>query len=166
MSSASLFPFNYWLNQSFDLMKNSGQLGIINISGNASNDPDIEREVIENVATYGRQLGRISEVLEALLRRADTAQWTGDEAHALEDFTSMVRDIEAVKNGRLPATTENVNSLIDSINALKDVDRVEYDRIVGHLRKRLLDRNGDANAEPRTRRLASKPPTRAKRNGA
>ena len=162
------FDYVYKLTQMFDLWKNNGtqQFGLFNISAQASNGTDVEREIVENVATYGRQLGRMSDVVEILLRNSNAEQWRGDDAKALDDFRSMLRDIESVKAGRLPATKANVDALIDSINVLKDVDHDEYDRIVDHMRHRILDGEKPvASAAGRTPQLASKTRSRSKSNG-
>ena len=144
------FSYGYWLDQMFNLWQNSGnqQVGFINISGNASAKPDVERDIIENVATYGRQLGRISDVLDILLQRADADKWRGRDAKALGDFRAMLQNIAAVKNRQLPATARNIDDLIAGINALKDADPAEYRRIRHELQSRIFD---DADAQPKAK---------------
>jgi hypothetical protein len=44
------------------------QLGVININLGQSSDPDVEQEVLSDVGTYGKQLGRIGDALIVLLR--------------------------------------------------------------------------------------------------
>src|SRR5258706_11696979 len=98
-------------------LANNGQIGLINISGAASAGPQVERDVIENVATYGRQLGRISDLLQVILVHLHAQNWEGDEAKAFRAFREMTAKIEAVKARHLAPTDNNVNDLIDGINS-------------------------------------------------
>ncbi len=43
------------------------QFSVVNINLGQSSDPDVEREVLSDVGTYGRQIGRIGDVLIVLL---------------------------------------------------------------------------------------------------
>ena len=43
------------------------QLGVINIHLSRSSDPDVEQELLSDVGTYGKQIGRISDALIVLL---------------------------------------------------------------------------------------------------
>ncbi len=85
-----------------------GQWGLININvgGSGTADPVTERRIVDEVASYGRQLGRISEALiEATVteeaadgQRLDRAKLKRDEQiAALLEFREMLRQIEAVK---------------------------------------------------------------------
>ncbi len=88
-----------------------GQWGLININvgGDSTPDPVLERRIVDEVASYGRQLGRISEALEALIeatvteeaadgQRLDRSKLKRDEQiAALLEFRAMLRQIEAVK---------------------------------------------------------------------
>jgi hypothetical protein len=53
-----------------------GQWGLININvgGDSTPDPVLERRIVDEVASYGRQLGRISEALEALIEATVTEE--------------------------------------------------------------------------------------------
>jgi hypothetical protein len=43
------------------------QFSVVNINLGQSSDPDVEREVLSDVGTYGRQIGRIGDALIVLL---------------------------------------------------------------------------------------------------
>ena len=49
------------------------QFGLININLGQSSNPTVEEEVLTDVASYGRQLGRISDALAVLLARLPPA---------------------------------------------------------------------------------------------
>lgn len=123
----------YWLDSGTD------QIGLINISGAASAKPELEADIIKNVATYGRQLGRITDVLQAVLAQMHPERWPAAEQEAVAQFRDMAAKIAAVKAGYLAPTQENVDQLIAGINSLKENDKDEYARIKNELREKLFD---------------------------
>ena len=115
-----------------------GQFGFININLAKSSDPALERRIIENVAGYGKQLGRVIEVLDALLVNSATAGWAADQKKALVDFFEMAKEIAAVKGDPMAPTKENIDRFIKGIRQLKETDEKEYGEVVERLRKELL----------------------------
>jgi hypothetical protein len=74
------------------------QVGLVNIELGQSADPSVEEEVLTDVASYGRQLGRIEDALRVLLDHfAPTRRLTQTEAKAIEALREMVGKIDAVK---------------------------------------------------------------------
>jgi hypothetical protein len=65
-----------------------------------SSAPEVEADILENVGSYGRQLGRISEVLEVLVARLPRESLTDDERAAVEDFSAQMREIKRIKDRR------------------------------------------------------------------
>ena len=51
----------------FTAFMTGGQLGLININLGQSSDPEVEADVLSDVATYGKQLGRIGDALAVLI---------------------------------------------------------------------------------------------------
>jgi len=137
----------------FWLPSGTGQIGFINISGAASSKPEVEADIIENVATYGHQLGRISAVLNAILPDLQARKRRGDAKKAVDAFEAMNANITAVKARYLAPTQENVDRLIEGINALKGRRPDEYERLRKELRRKLLD-DGPAAAKRVPRRKA------------
>jgi hypothetical protein len=66
-----------------------------------SSAPEVEADILENVGSYGRQLGRISEVLEVLVDRLPRDTLTEHERAAVEDFSAQMREIKRIKEKRL-----------------------------------------------------------------
>jgi hypothetical protein len=96
-------------------------------SGNSS-APQTEVEVLQR-HSYGRQLGRISEVLEALIsERGKTAP--ADPRYA--SFLTMKAQIDEVK---LDAAAARVDALAADLAALKTGRPAEYERLRSALRK-------------------------------
>ncbi|MEC9261862.1 MAG: hypothetical protein VYD53_11025 [Pseudomonadota bacterium] len=88
-----------------------------NIAGNAA----LEKQVITKVASYGKQLGKLT---NAVLEIAD-----GEPGQAVESLRAMAAEIEAVKN----------KTLVDSIEAdlakLKNQDIAAYQALLTRLAK-------------------------------
>ncbi len=75
------------------------QLGLINVTVGQSSEPKVEEEVLSDVASYGKQLGRIEDALIVLLAHFHPATpLTEDEADAIEDLKEMLAKIAAVKD--------------------------------------------------------------------
>ena len=123
-------PWTWWLR----LMS---QIGFININLTKSSDPEMERRITENVAGYGKQLGRVIEVLDALLVNSATAGWSADQKKALVDFFEMAKEIAAVKGDYMAPTAANIDRFLEGIRQLKKTDEKEYGEVVERIRKEL-----------------------------
>jgi hypothetical protein len=63
------------------LLDTLGQLGLVNINMAAAGDRALEWRVVEQVASYGRQLGWVVDAVDVLVRdRRDDEPEAGDEA--------------------------------------------------------------------------------------
>jgi len=115
-----------------------GQFGFININLAKSSDPALERRIVENVAGYGRQLGRVTDVLDALLAHADRTSWTAAQEKAFQDFRELADAIAAEKGSWLAPTRENVGRFLEGLRRLKETDGVRYREIVDQLKTDLF----------------------------
>jgi hypothetical protein len=79
----------------------NAQLSIFNVNLGRSSDPTTEEAVLD-VASYGRQLGRMSEALLAVLERSP-ADYSAEQQAAIEDFKSLMREIDAAKKRAIAA---------------------------------------------------------------
>lgn len=88
----NLAPHELWqaINPVTWLM-DGGQVGLINISIGATSQPELERDVLDEVGSYGRQLGHLGEALEVLI----------DHFTGTERLTRAERDSLAVVKGDL-----------------------------------------------------------------
>lgn len=80
-----------------------GQIGLVNISIGQTSHPELEREILDEVGSYGRQLGHIGDALEVLLDHFDTAALSRAEKDALAILKGELAEIRAVKR-RTPST--------------------------------------------------------------
>ncbi|MDB5329049.1 MAG: hypothetical protein JWP03_200 [Phycisphaerales bacterium] len=103
-------PMTWWGNQ----------MGFININTQASGDPPLEAQIVERVASYGRQLGRIGEALEVLLKamKLDDGNprpgLSDEDRQAIQSFLAMQRAIQDVKAKAAPT-----EALVREVQRLK-----------------------------------------------
>ena len=69
----------------FTAFMTGGQFGLVNINLGQSSEPEVEQEVLTDVGTYGKQLGRIGDALIVLL------------AHFHPDETLTAEENDAIK---------------------------------------------------------------------
>jgi hypothetical protein len=77
---------------------NVGQYGLVNINLGVSSEPKVEEEVLSDVATYGKQLGRIGDVLIVLLAHFNpTRPLTDEEEAAIAALKKLLNKVATVK---------------------------------------------------------------------
>ena len=71
----------------------------LNINLGNSGEPEIERLVLDEVGSYGRQLGRIGDALAVLVKKARDPNYafTEKDSNTLDDLLSQVRAVDGVK---------------------------------------------------------------------
>ncbi len=128
-------PWTLWLKSL------SQQLGFINITNVKSGDWEKEKEIIEDVASYGRQLGWIIEVLDLVVSRMKLSNLTEEESASLRQFSELIKRIEEVKQDSKPSglTLGNVDRMIGDLRALKKRDEKAYREIVSRIKDSLLN---------------------------
>jgi hypothetical protein len=139
-------PWTWWLRATF------GQIGFINVNETDSGDPALEQRIVGEVASYGRQLGWISEALEIVLRHAKYADLSAEEQDSLTQFKRMLVHIDAIKAGaQRDDGRAEIDRLVRAIETLKRTDRVRFDAVAERLRPLVA-------AEPAPARVALPPP--------
>jgi len=79
----------------FTAFMTGGQFGLININMGQSSEPAVEAEVLSDVASYGKQLGRIGDALIVLL--AHFQPRAAEETKAIDALKEMLQNIADVK---------------------------------------------------------------------
>jgi len=75
------------------------QVGLFNVRIGQSSEPAVEADVLSDVASYGKQLGRIGDALIVLLAHFHPkAPLTTEETAAIDDLKEMLRQIAEVKD--------------------------------------------------------------------
>jgi hypothetical protein len=115
------------------------QQGFINVNLMQSSDPGMERDIVENVAGYGRQLGRISETLRVLLDHGAlrAAALSPEERKAVQDFTDMTDQIADLKAKRDQITARKVDEFVETLARLREKNPESYRRAAEQLRAAL-----------------------------
>ena len=93
-----------------------------NINNNNSSSPQTEVDVLAK-HSYGRQIGRISDALEALVVAQHGSKPT-DQRYA--DFLTMKREIDQVKEGAAAARIEQIRK---DLELLRAKNPPEYERL-------------------------------------
>jgi hypothetical protein len=123
-------PWSWWLGSL------SAQTGFININTVRSANPVLERRIIEEVASYGRQLGWIIEAMEAVIARVGTEGLDVAQRGALDQIGDLARRIAALKGGPRPpgVLRADLERALDEVRALEARDPRAYREIVASVR--------------------------------
>ncbi len=81
----------------------------LNVEVGHSSAPDVERTVLDNVGTYGKQLGRMGDALRVLVDHFEPKkQLSRKERKALRALRAMLDEIDDIKReaGRTPFADE------------------------------------------------------------
>ena len=74
------------------------QIGLFNINMGTSSDPAVEDQILSDVASYGKQLGRIEEALVVLIKHFHPQEKLSEsEKLAIADLTTMTDAIARIK---------------------------------------------------------------------
>jgi hypothetical protein len=75
------------------------QFGFFNINLGQTPRPDVEQEILERVGSYGRQLGRIGDVLDVLMDHLQQDELTESERDTLTILRGQLAEVRKVKKG-------------------------------------------------------------------
>ena len=112
-------PLSGDVDQSFDasLIRAVGdQLGFVNINATRAGDAELERRITEEVASYGRQLGKVLDAVDVLIRADSRGPLTDADSRALDQLTALRSEIELLK---VRAAAERVDRLVADIEVLR-----------------------------------------------
>lgn len=73
---------------------------LFNVNLGRSADPQIEEAVLDQVGSYGRQIGQLADALLVVLDRVDLGTLAPDQARAIERLRAQVVAVDAIKHGR------------------------------------------------------------------
>src|SRR5436305_6139670 len=77
--------------------KQGAQLGLVNISLGQTPHPEIEQKVLDEVGSYGRQLGRVGDALEVLIDRLPMGELSPAEKDAIAILKGQLAEVRKVK---------------------------------------------------------------------
>jgi hypothetical protein len=76
------------------------QFGLININLGKSSDPELEQQILEEVGTYGRQLGQLGDALEVLINHVKLEDLKPQEQQAIAAFRYQLEGVARLKAKR------------------------------------------------------------------
>jgi hypothetical protein len=79
-------------------MNQGAQFGLVNVNLGQTPRPDIEQKVLDEVGSYGRQLGRIGDALEVLIDHVKLDKLSPEENDALTILKGQLAAIRKVKH--------------------------------------------------------------------
>ena len=86
----SILPWNFF-NRYF------AQIGFININNAKTPAPELETTIIEEVGSYGRQIGRIADALDVLVGTLDRSSLNEKQFLAVMAFREQLGEVRAIK---------------------------------------------------------------------
>ncbi|MBU8540142.1 hypothetical protein [Falsiroseomonas tokyonensis] len=94
----SLAPEQLWqaINP-WSFYQQGAQFGLVNIQLGRTPNPQLEQTILEEVGSYGRQIGRLGDALEVLLRHVKLDGLTQQEADALDMLRGQLAEIRRIK---------------------------------------------------------------------
>ncbi len=100
----SLAPQKLWqaINP-WNFYQQGARFGFINIELGQTNHPEVEQAILEEVGSYGRQLGRIGDVLEILMNHIDRDRLKPEERDAIDALRGQLVAVKKVKQRELGA---------------------------------------------------------------
>ncbi|MBV8540503.1 MAG: hypothetical protein JO063_04755 [Pseudonocardiales bacterium] len=121
--SQPLNPWQAWLSMfgiraplSGDVTQDvAPSIGLVNINATRSGDPKLEQRIITQVASYGRQLGRLVEAVDVLARRQPREVLGEADVHALDQLHDLAERIAAVKE---EAALDRIDRIVADVHAL------------------------------------------------
>ena len=84
------------------------QFGLINISTTRAGDPELERRITQEVASYGRQLGTVLDAVDALIRRQRGETLLPEDERALDVLQELRAQVEELKAHNATESAERV----------------------------------------------------------
>jgi hypothetical protein len=114
------------------------------VSVQGSSDPALERKIFAEVASAGRQLSRISEVLSILINvyeQSAEGKIEPDAAEQIKAFKEMRLQIAQHKKNRSP------ERIIEALESMRQEDNKTYILVASRLKK-WLNEQPDISAEP------------------
>ena len=77
-----------------------GSLSLFNINLGQSSDPALEQRILDQVGSYGRQLGQIGDAMAVLIAHADLSNLTPHEQAAIDRLKTQLEHVKVLKDER------------------------------------------------------------------
>lgn len=102
----SINPWELWIKTL------SVQTGFINIKNVHSSNPELEQNIVENVASYGQQLNQVHQALLVLINNLPS-ELSHEDQQTIQNYSAMQQRIEKAKQGKA-----NKEDLLDEVDII------------------------------------------------
>ena len=126
--------FKYWTTS-------SGQYGLVNIRYGESSNAQVEQDIVENVAGYGKQIGKLLEAVVFLAHRLSEKDKKILNDKAIEALLELNTDIQLRKLGTAKQDSLTLTEFIDTLTELKDKDQASFQEVSERLKTTLASLN-------------------------
>jgi hypothetical protein len=76
------------------------QFGLININMGQSSDPELESRILEDVGSYGKQIGQLGDAIKVLLDHVKLDHLKPEEQQAVDAVRAQLTEIDRLKRKR------------------------------------------------------------------
>jgi hypothetical protein len=111
----SLAPDQLW--QAINPMtfnQQGAQFGFINIDLGNTGESDLERKLLDRVGSYGKQIGRIGDALEVILKHVKLGDLKPEELDALDILKGQLASVRQAKAAHRASEGANASSATQS----------------------------------------------------
>ena len=95
------FPLSGDVNQVINpfswFVRTAGQIGLVNIQLGSTPNPQLEQDIVEDVGSYGRQIGRLADAVEVLIGTLDFDRLSKEQKDAVAAFRPQAAAVRAMK---------------------------------------------------------------------
>ena len=119
------------------LTTSSGMYGLVNIRYGMSSDAPTEQAIIENVAGYGKQIGRVLEAVVCLVRFLGASNPALLTEKPLRDLLELSTDIHAYRSSQAKPDSVTVSEFIKSLRALKQDNEARFNEVSARLKEEI-----------------------------
>lgn len=97
LSLPAFVPERLWQNINPWRFFEGASISVVNVQMGSTPRPEVEEAILEEVGTYGRQLGRIGDALEVLIRHVKVKNLTPEEQDAIAVLLGQLAAVRNVK---------------------------------------------------------------------
>jgi hypothetical protein len=127
--SQTINPWSMWM-----------QPGLINVNFMNTRAPELEYKMVRDGASYGSQLGRITDLLETMVARLGLEKdraLDASQQSTVQDFLKLARRMRAIKDASPSGARLRVQVMVDELRSLAQTDPATYTQLRGELQRDL-----------------------------
>ena len=99
----SVAPQKLWQSiNPWTFYQQGAQFGFINIDLGQTSHPEVEQTILDEVGSYGKQLGRIGDVLAILLDHVELGKLNSEERDSIAILRGQLAKVRQVKDREMP----------------------------------------------------------------